>query len=88
MIEEWCGLPAIGGVATLAIITQLAPMRIGVTRQAGLRQSKKGLGKLFHLDKSSLGRNHLRWRVAFLAGHARVLPFQVIACQPVVELFQ
>lgn len=88
MIEEWCGLPAIGGVAALAIITQLAPMRIGVTRQAGLRQSKKGLGKLFHLDKTLLGRNHVRWRVAFLAGHARVLSFQVIAGQPVVELFQ
>jgi hypothetical protein len=88
MIEEWCGLPAIEGVATLAIITQLALMRIGVTRQADLRQSKKGLGKLFHLDKTSLGRNHVRWRVAFLASHARVLSFQVIAGQPVVELFE
>lgn len=88
MIEEWRGFPAIGGVATLAIITQLAPMRISVTRQAGLRQSIKGLGELFHLDKSPLGRNHVRWRVAFLAGHARVLSFQVVACQPMVELFQ
>jgi len=74
-------------VTTLAVIPELAFVRVLVTSDAILRQAEKRLGQILHFDERALVRNHVRGHVTFLTGNAYVLPFQVVPGQPVIKLF-
>ncbi len=87
MVELFCGFPIREVVTTLAFVPKLALVRIFVARDAVLRQSKKGFGKILHLDERALIGNHVAGHVALFTCHAGVLAFQHVPCEPMVELF-
>jgi len=87
VIELLCRLPVHVIMTLQAIVPELAFVHIFVARYAILRQPKKGLRRIFHLDERAFIGNHVCRHVALLASKARMLPFQDIARQPVIELF-
>ena len=87
VIELIGGLPIHVIVTLQAIVSELAFVHIFVARYAILRQPKKGLRKIFHLDERAFIGNHVCRHVALLASKARMLSFQDVARQPVIELF-
>ena len=87
VIELLCCLPVRVIMALQAIVSELAFVDIFMARHAVLRQSEKGLRKVFHLDERAFLGNHVCRQVALLASKARMLPFQDVARQPVIKLF-
>ena len=86
VIELLCRLPVHVIMTLQAIVSELAFVHILVARYAILRQPEKGLRKILHFDERAFIGNHVCRQVALLASKARVLPFQDVACQPVIEL--
>ena len=87
VIELLCRLPVHVIMTLQAFVSELAFVHIFVARYAILRQSEKGLRKVFHLDERAFLGNHVCRQVALLASKARMLPFQDVARQPVIKLF-
>ncbi len=87
VIELLCRLPIHVIMTLQAFVSELAFVHIFVAGYAILRQPEKGLRKILHFDKRAFIGNHVCRQVALLASKARVLPFQDVARQPVIELF-
>ncbi len=87
VIELLCRLPVHVIMTLQAFVSELAFVHIFVARYAILRQPEKGLRKIFHLDERAFVGNHVCRHVALLASKARMLPFQDVARQPMIELF-
>ena len=87
VIELLGRLPVRKIMALQTIVPELAFVHIFVTRHAILRQTEKGLRKIFHLDECAFLVNHVARQVAFLAGNACMLALQVVPRQPVIKLF-
>ena len=87
VIELLCRFPVHVIMTLQAFVSELAFVHIFVARYAILRQPEKGLRKIFHLDERAFVGNHVCRHVALLASKARMLPFQDVARQPVIELF-
>ncbi len=86
MVKLLCRFPVREVVAGLALISELALVHVLVAGHAILRQSKKGLRDVFHLDERALVGNHVAGHVALLAGNVGMLAFQLVACLQVIEL--
>src|SRR6267378_4495587 len=87
VIELFCRLPVHVIMTLQTIIPELTFVHIFVARYAILRQSEKGLRKIFHFDERAFVGNHVGGQVTFLASNARMLSFQLVARQPVIKLF-
>ena len=87
VIELLCRLPVHVIMTLQAFVSELAFVHIFVAGYAILRQPEKGLRKILHFDERAFIGNHVCRQVALLASKARVLSFQDVARQPVVELF-
>jgi len=87
VIELLGGFPVDEVVTLQAVVPELTFVRILVTGHAILRKPEEGPGKILHFDERTLCGNHVHGRVTLFACNAGVLPFQVVAGQPVIELF-
>ncbi|HUC54921.1 MAG TPA: hypothetical protein VMR90_12795 [Candidatus Cybelea sp.] len=87
MIKLLCCFPIREIVTLQAVVSELAFVHIFVAQDAVLRQSKKGLRKILHLDERALIGNHISGHVTLLAGYASMLTFEHVPGELMVELF-
>jgi hypothetical protein len=88
MVEVLYLFPVVEIVATLAIRSELAFVRIGVTGDAVIRKTQKRGGEILALNQRSFRRSYVRGRMAFLASNAGVFIHQQITRQLVIELLE
>jgi len=79
-------LPIVDVVAVLALISQLAFMRVCVAGKAILRQTKKSLRQVFVLNQWAQRRHDISGIVALLTCQPDMLAFERVARLLVVEL--
>jgi hypothetical protein len=87
MIKLLCRLPVRKIMTLQAIVSELTFVHIFVAWDTFLRQTEKGPRQILHSDECPLVGNHINGQVAFLAGDASVLSFQVVASQAMIKLF-
>jgi len=87
MVEILRGFPAFHVVAFGALVPQLPLVRIAVAALAHRRKPEIRLCQIFVFDQLAVSSHHVRRRVALLASEGRMLSFQVVSRQPMVELF-
>lgn len=80
-------LPIREVVAALAVLAELSLVWILVASHTVLRQAKKGLREILHLDQRTFVPGHIPGHVTLLAWNVRVLSLEVIAGQAVFKLF-
>ena len=86
---ELLGLLPVGHiVATLAVGAELPFVDILMARHAILREPQKRIGKAFLLNQRALRRDHVRRRVALFASDGRVLFYERISGQVMIELLE
>jgi hypothetical protein len=73
-------------VAALAVVSELALVRIGMAREAILRETEERLGEIFVLDQPAVFAGHVFRGVALSARDTDVFAFEGVAGQLVVEL--
>jgi len=86
MVEVLRGLPVVGVVAALAIVSELALVRIGVAGEAILREAKERFVELFVFDQGAVAGLQIFRRVTLGARDVCVFAFEGVAGQLVVEL--
>ncbi len=86
MIEEWCGFPAISGVATRTIFADLSAMLVGVAAHAVRRKGEEGFAEISVFDQRAVVALNIFRRMALSARDTCVFAFERVAGQLVVEL--
>src|SRR5258705_648911 len=87
MIESLRGLPIVYVMAALAVLSELALVRVNVARETILRKPEKRLADIFIFDQCAVLTTHVFQRVALSACDACVFAFQSVSGQLVVKLF-
>ena len=87
MIESLSRLPIVYVMAALAVLSELALVRINVAREAVLRKSEKRLADIFVFDSCAVLTTYIFRCVALRARDACVFAFQSVSGQLVVKLF-
>lgn len=87
VVEIFRGFPVVDVVAALAIVSELAFVRIRVAREAILREAEKRLAEIFVFDKGAVAGLHIFRHVTLRARDVCVFAFERVAGQLVIELF-
>src|ERR1700758_2614048 len=86
MIEPFRGLPIVYVMTALAILSELAFVRINVAREAIWRKPEKRLADIFVFDSCAVLITYVFRCVALSARDVRVFAFQSVSGQLVVKL--
>ena len=86
VIELFCGFPVFDVVAFRAIVAELTLVRIGMAGRARGRLAEEGIRGIGVFDQRFARGKHVRRGVALLTGYGRVLAFEGVTGEAMVEV--